>query len=142
MSLPIKIREVMHGDEAFIFSSWIKSYRDSIKELGILRPIRPDIYYSGQHIKIEEIIKRGATILIASEEEDPTQIYGWVCFEGMPPDAILHFVYVKANFRRMGLGSTLINEAIKGSPAFFTHDSIYADYFKGKLPLTYNPFLV
>lgn len=99
--LKVAIREPVIHDIPFILNSFLKS-------LGNQRPyntIDKNIFNASFHMLGERILKYNMT-LIACQEDDPTQIYGWIT--GEPVRRILYFVYVKNIFRQVGVGTNLM----------------------------------
>lgn len=112
--LNISIREWDKlGDSDLIYSTWIKSHKGS----GWGRSIPSPLYEIGQRGRIDRILEDPETIvLIACDTDTPELIYGWVV--GSPD--VLHYLYVKGNYRRNGIGSGLIEELL-GKPIQYTH---------------------
>lgn len=144
MELPIKIREYSSSDEAFVFHSWLKTYFDALIDMKMTNGIRSDVYYKGQHNRVAGLLKRGNT-LIACNSEDDDQIYGWLNFEDTEDDGvILHFVYVKQPFRKMGIAKRLIEIAkySKGE-VFYTHKTQFTKNLTNVVgKATFNPYLL
>lgn len=141
MELPVELREMISGDEAFIYNSWLKSYLDSIRELKIFKGLKNEVYYEGQHKKIEDLFHRCNTV-IACSQEDKDQIYGWACYEETAQDTIIHFIYVKGPFRRMGIGTYLYTQITNEKPVWYTHESMFISAVAKKFgKITFNPYL-
>ena len=99
MALPIDLRPCSDIDTPFIFSSWLRSYASSA--------YGGDNYYKRHHQVIEQLMARpGVRMLAATPKEDPQTIIGWSAQE----DSVLHYVYVKEAFRRMGVATLLVGE--------------------------------
>lgn len=58
--------------------------------------------------RIADWLFRQAEILVACSVDDPWLIYGFAIFERTGAALALHYVYVKATYRRGGLGSRLV----------------------------------
>ena len=102
--LPVLIRELRQGDYPLILDSWVNTVRfyspcyawvpqKLCKSLyramvGNLLDARPDLF----------------RVLV--NEEDQDQIFGWICGD----TRVTHFVYIKHDFRGMGLMHLLIGE--------------------------------
>ena len=104
---PIKIREMMADDRQLIYSSWIKSLRH-VHPYCILDR---NWFSAAQHALISCLMER-SDALIACDNDDDGQIYGYVVYE--PKKNIMHWVYVKQMFRNMHVGTRLAGEAFKG----------------------------
>ncbi len=100
-----QLRTPLPSDESFIYSSWLESYRDS----PAVRGVSNTSYYKAMHAIIEGALKNGA-VLIASSEEDPDLIYGYVSFT----IGAINYIYVKHAFRGFGVGKALEAAALTG----------------------------
>jgi len=123
--LPIEIRPIIDSDIAFIFSSWLRAYRNSYA----VRDITQNVYYSEQHKIVERCITKGST-LVLSALEDPATIYGYLNFEIVQGQFVLHFAYIKQDFRKLGLFKSLL-KATK-------HDFTGAGLYTHRVPKTFN----
>lgn len=132
MTLTIAKREATQADIPFIFSSWLNSYRNSIAS----RHITKTVYFEEHHKRIEVVAARSC-VIIAHDKDDPNQIFGWICVEpGNVP--IIHYVYVKHPYRKLGIARSLLAE-VPCDVYIFTHDSTAARTLKpGGV---YNPYL-
>ena len=113
--LPVVIRELRQTDYPLILDSWVNTVRfyspcyawvpqKLCKSLyramvGNLLEARPDLF----------------RVLV--NEEDQDQIFGWICGDAR----VTHFVYIKHDFRDMGLASLLIDIKRKGNGWVFSH---------------------
>lgn len=142
--LPITIRKFKAEDESFVYHSWLETYLDALSDMKVLNGLRSDVYYKGQHKRIEELLSR-CTTLIACNNEDIDQIYGWICFETLSSGQIFHFMYVKQPFRKNGIAKMLIEEARDKNEkeVFYTHKTPFTKeiikYFQRSV---FNPYLV
>jgi len=139
--LPISIRPYNKiGDEAFLFSTWMKSYSDSVR--GCPLPI----YHIGQRNRMIRLLNRHDTLVyIACDRETPELIYGYIVV-GMPN--CLHWIYVKSDYRNAGVGKQLLNLLNWQAPVFYTHkaNAIWIEQkIKGNSQydtLIYNPYIL
>jgi GNAT superfamily N-acetyltransferase len=97
-------------DLPFIMSSWLRSFKTS----HFAGPIPNDIYWDTYRLAAERILSRPAARLLVAvnpSERDPEhELYGWLAMEpGEPP--VVHYVYVKQAFRRMGVARSLLRAA-------------------------------
>lgn len=142
----IVIRDFTPDDEPFIFSSWLKSYWENS---DFTEHISKHVFFTWHHKVIERILKyETAIIKVAALQEEPTVVIGYLCLQRMPsvPDTqILHFCYVKAAFRKLGIAKALIKAAqVNPDTCVFTHrtDPIHW-WIQNMFPrLSYNPYLV
>ena len=96
---PITVRKAVDDDWNFIYSSWLKSNRGA----KFYSDVSNEVYFTYSHRVIERI-KDGANLTLIAEAEGV--IIGWAC--GYPWEGILHYVYTKQAFRRMGVAKELV----------------------------------
>lgn len=87
----------------FILDSWLKSYRTS-PWAGVVRNHR---YHEETRGTIEDLLGRGAKLTVASAP-DTGRVLGWVCHESKQDVLVIHYIYVKDPFRKLGVGKSLI----------------------------------
>ena len=137
MNKPISIRPGTADDASFIFSSWLKSYRQSY----FARTISNTIYFDQHHAVLRRLIKRCSTD-IACNPEDPSQIYGYIVHESVTGIPVVHYVYVKQTFRNMGIGKALLEKAKTFEEAgVYTHHTKMAEKLAAKHSVTHHPYL-
>ncbi|NIV38901.1 MAG: GNAT family N-acetyltransferase [Anaerolineae bacterium] len=91
--------------EAFLFNSWLESYRSS----DSARNVATDIYMGHHHRLIESLLEDSDNLTaVAVDLDDPDQYYGWAMGTHRGPALVLHYVYVKSSFRRFGLARLLV----------------------------------
>ncbi len=103
----------------FVFKSWIRSFVKSPWAGPYSRAVKVE---ATKNTIVDLLQQDDCHVVLACNPEDPNQLYGFVCFErGEQP--VLHYVYVKDFFRRMGVGSDLVAVARGGSPdqLLYTH---------------------
>lgn len=108
---PHGIRPGEPADYPFIYSSWMKEERDRHPHL------RTADYYARMTALVTTLLNR-AELRIAHAREDEAQIFGWACLEREA--SVLHYVYVKATFRGVGLGSALLADVLTQPHRFTT----------------------
>ena len=95
--------------------------REATLTRGVIpTPVPPSLSLYYHDIIIKKILTK-CTLLVACDPEDPDVIWGYVAFDQVDP--VLHFVYVKGAFRRMGIGTRLLSEAglILDEPVVVSH---------------------
>lgn len=135
----IKIRNATQDDVNFIFSTWQKTYRHSVKTAGI----PSEVYYSQQHVLIEGLMKT-ACIIIACDPKDQSQIYGYLCYDTIEGAPVVHFAYVKKAYRALGIAKLMLNNSTVDIklPFFITHHTAPISRISTeKYVLVYNPYL-
>ena len=96
------------NDETFLLDSWLNAYRASPWAGAVPNNKYFDVY--GDAIK--ELLTRGSKVLVACNPDNSSQILGWVCYElSARGDKVVHFVYVKDVFRKLGIANSLIGAA-------------------------------
>jgi hypothetical protein len=113
--LPIIIRPIRETDRALILDSWV----------GILLYKCPGFSWAPKGLTssvyrelITKLLDNRADLFrVVVSETDEDQIFGWVCGDAR----VTHFVWVKKEFRDMGLASTLIDIKRKGNGWVFSH---------------------
>lgn len=124
----VTIRPAKEADIPFIFSSWLKSYRES----EFSRPMRNDTYYQEYHALIDSVIKKGM-IFCAVNKTDDEQIFGWICANLASSPATCHYIYTKMPYRGLGIADLMMK--IIPTPYIFTH----LGRMKHDQGNTYNP---
>ena len=75
-------------------------------------------------------------VLVATPDNDNDLIVGYVIFD----KSILHFVYIKKDFRQMGFATELIKQSLVNE-TIVTHLSKFSHYLL-KAEYSYNPFKI
>jgi hypothetical protein len=139
--IPVAIRPAEAGDEGFLYRTWLEGHRVGSPAFGLR--IRKTAYFKLHHPLVERILSR-SRIWIACSYSDPDVIAGYIVAE---PPGVLHWVFIREGFKRMGLMRLLITAA--GLPSNlegveFSHDS--ADYYRhlrSRFPKAiFNPYRV
>lgn len=128
------LRSPNNSDVDFIYNSWLESYRKTENKMT------HTVYYD-RFKKILTTIFQKSLVIIACDQKDPTQIFGYIVYEPLDP-VILHYVYVKFMYRQHGIGKDLL-EAVrkKEEPVVCTFANHAFTKLKTKWRLTYNPWL-
>ena len=126
-------------DLIFIKDSWLKSYRTSVMAT-ICTPITlrnqgkmSAEYARGQQMLIEALLLRGSTFVY----KDGDFIIGWACAE---PPHILHYVYVKYNFRNGGVSRKLISHFDLAPRVLISHLSRDMDFKRLPKRFKFTPY--
>lgn len=134
----VRLRPATESDVNFIFKSWLRCYRHSFNTRGCENPV-----FFAQHHKLIEGLCKKASIVIACNHDDISQIYGFICSEMVDNLPVIHFVYVKEMFRRMGVAALLAENAgfKREAPVFYTHRTYSSEGLEKKFAMVYNPYL-
>lgn len=136
----VKYRNLKLNDINFIYSTWLKSYRQS----PWAESMSNDIFFSQHKVLIDSIIARPtASVIVICNPEDEEQVYGYLVSEANL--SILHFAYIKYNYRKLGMMKSLLGQlgcSTTPSVTFITHLPRRFDMLKTKFNLQYNPYLL
>lgn len=137
--LPIDIRDMIESDISFIFNTWLKSYRKSRITEGIENPI----YFNEHHKVIEDLLKR-CDVVVASASDDSSIVYGYMVFEIIEGQFVIHWAYVKNDFRELGIFNAMQEVAGRDKEILgcYTHRTFICEKLEQKLNLIYHPYLV
>jgi GNAT superfamily N-acetyltransferase len=135
--LPIEIRLYDKlGDEAFLYSTWLKSYRNSVR--GCPTPI----YNIGQRYRINKILAAPDTIIqVACHPETRELMFGYMVSGN---NNSLHYLYVKSQYRKAGIAKALLETFDKQLPIQYSHkanDICIERKLKNLPAFIYNPYL-
>jgi hypothetical protein len=139
---PFIVRQATPDDVSFVFSSWLKSFRDAATVKGV----PSGLYYPAQHAVIEGILQRQCcTALVACDPQDPSQIYGYVVAEYVGEGLVIHFTYTKFNMRNLGIAKALVTTLVVPTIKFvqFSHRTRAVDTLDSKLTaagFVFNPY--
>lgn len=123
--LPTAIRLAEPADLPFVFSCWVRAvqaarnraYRelptDTLRAVErFLRLADTNWVSAAQHALCERLLKR-SLVLIACNPGNTDQIYGFLVVE--PEVPVVHFLFVKKRFRRLGVAKDLMANAAPGA---------------------------
>ena len=85
----------------FVVDSWARSFRDS-PWAGCLSN---EHYQEAQRATINDLLARGVHVCVAIPQQGDRRVCAFVAYEA--PD-VIHYVYTKQKFRKMGLADALI----------------------------------
>jgi ribosomal protein S18 acetylase RimI-like enzyme len=120
-SLPVILRGPTSEDSNFLLNSWLREL-----EYNRFYPYRfiHTKTFNTQQTAILQTLIANSLVLIACNQEEFDQIYGYIIFEKLDPETILHFLYVKKTFRNNGIGKRLLEAAAPdfgAKPIVITH---------------------
>ncbi len=102
------VRDFIAADENFIFASWLRGlyYGNTW-----FREINKDIFMSNYHRALESCLQApSVTIKVACLKDDPEVILGYAV---LGANDTLHWVFVKSNWRGLGIAKALVPNNIK-----------------------------
>lgn len=113
-TLKFNIRDACGDDIPFIYATWLESYRyDSY--FG--KSHRNGVFFSDYRKVIDKLLN-DSKVIVACVQDEPGAILGYMVFE----PSVLHYVFVKGAFRRLGVATGLCRHAfVSDAPLTFTH---------------------
>lgn len=134
------LRQAEADDVPFICNSWVRSYYNDFAWLH-RDQVEQDAYFDGQRALVGHILERCGA-LIACNPEKPTQIFGYLVAE--KPDAqqvaIVHWLYVKQHFRRMGIAKQLLQTLGAPKAIYCSHWTPLCAGKRDQWGLVFHPF--
>jgi len=128
------LRAGLEGDRAYVLDAWIRGYRSS--DFGLRLP--PDVYYSrfGHSGLVEHLLDSG-DLTVACMHDSPDFILGFA----VSRPGLLHYVCVKQDFRRSGVGRTLLDSCCREEAIRTTHVTKDFQLLAGARPIEFvNPY--
>lgn len=125
----VLIRHALPGDIERVVREWLSSFRNS-RWAGVI----PNNLYKKVYAEtIRQLINRGARIDVACYEKKPELLLGFICYEHTPRDKILHYVFVRSDYRQNGIGKLLLSTAgfSPGQPYVYTFRTPDSSFFPG-----------
>lgn len=133
----IQIRVMKDEDLNFVISSWLKSYRYSTD----IQRVRDSEYYDTYQTLVKSMIKR-SDVYVACLREDEDVLVGYLAIERKDFD-IIHYVFVKDLWRKIGVAKYLLRAAEPRSGTKFTHWTSPIESISNKYEhFIFNPFLI
>jgi ribosomal protein S18 acetylase RimI-like enzyme len=136
-------RPAVPTDLALVLSSWLKCYRFYSNWSA---NITNDVFYREHHALLEWLLaKPSVEVLVCALAEDPNTVLGYLAIEEQHGQVrtVIHFVYVKAAFRGLGIARRLFQDArVNPTGCAYTHRTRANRWVDEKYPgLLYNPYL-
>lgn len=137
--LPVLMRPMADMDKAFVFNSWLKSFRNGT----FCNNVDNSIYYTNQHTVIDKLLEK-CTVSVCCNSEDPKIIYGYIVYEFIQGQFVLHYVYVKNIYRRLGLAKKLLYSTKHDFNVLgcYTHQTPVGNRNEEKFNLVYHPYIL
>lgn len=134
---PVTLRYSLPTDEPLIYSSWLKSYKQS----PVNKKIKAEQYYSHQKRVIERLLARSHVVCVVNPS-DPEQVYSFGVVEIEPERMVLHWVQTKYTFKHMGFARMIIEQGLAQVPSLRLYCShLPANDFFTHLQNKYNAIL-
>lgn len=116
---------------AFIFDSWARSFRKSPWAGCVVNTL----YDAVSRATSAAIVDRGARVLvavtaIAGQEDAFPEVRRVMGYSVSEPDSrVLHYLYVKDDFRRMGIGRALLEQTCPEGEWSYSHRTRTSERF-------------
>lgn len=133
---PVELRAPETQDLNFLLSSFLKSFRNSDES----RQMSNEVFFDTYKPLWFQVLQN-SLVVVASNPEDPSQIYGYAVYQSIGGVRVLHWVYVKFTFRHLGIAKRLF-EHVDSDPATPTICTFISHVFekkKKKYRLNYDP---
>lgn len=125
------------ADMKFVLDSWMASFRTSPWAGSVANNLYHDVYRAS----IQQLLDRGAKVMVVRNAVNRDMIIGWICFEltGSKGELVIHYAYTKPPYRKQGVYRSLVSTLLKHcgqSQYFYTFRTPVCRYLKG---CTYRP---
>lgn len=108
MSEHFKVRELKPDDFAFVFATWLQSYRVDGYDVKL---VKPEVFFHQHRRAIERVLSRPTTeALVAHMTGEPDVIFGYLILERVD-EFVVHYAFTKEAFRRAGIQKALMEHA-------------------------------
>lgn len=107
--IPITIRAAVEDDLHFIYNSFLLTTRDALPASLIPK----DIFFHNKPKEVDDILEVSNTI-IACQPDSEDIIYSYLIYSILNDNLIIHLVYTKAAFRKLGVAKRLIESIVPG----------------------------
>ena len=101
--LPFVLRDKTENDEALIYNSYLLSYKNNTDNRYV-----PNIIYYKHQAKILDYLLQNANTLVACFPEDPEEIMGWIIYENLTDNFMVHYIYIRGLHEGKGLATDII----------------------------------
>jgi len=109
----LKFRQAAESDMAFIYDSWLRSF----KHAHAAGPIPMEIYWDVYKKALDIIMARPGVLIIVAyhpglSPESKADIHGWSCIEKLDGETpVVHYIHVKKERRGSGIARMMLAEA-------------------------------
>lgn len=132
----MQLRQANPNDFNFVANSYLKSYRYSPETKHLISQIYYDMYKE----RLKNMLASGE-VTVACSDEDPDQILGYIIAGTVHGKPLVHYVYVKHVFRKMGVAKALLLAVVPGwgtRMVICTHTARRFTELREKYKLIYN----
>jgi len=133
--LKVEIRPANSFDDSIIMSSWLKgAYHlcPAFKDM-------PRSLFFGMHHPVCQMLLLTGDAICAVDVEDPTHVLGYLVYKNYRDFSVIHWVYIKQQFRRFGIAEELLRYAELNNIIFTSHETTDSQrFFNNKLLRTFH----
>lgn len=146
LPFPVSLRDAKEGDRNYIYGNWLDSYKADSRPGGWLATMRWPRYRTLQTDVIRRCLEAGtyvgdAATVVAHLPDDEDHLLGFATGSNVEGIPVLHYVQVRAERRRVGLGlalALLVRTKI-GGLAEYSHSTRAGVGLALRLNLNLNP---
>jgi hypothetical protein len=139
----IEFRDMCELDKPFIYSTWLKNYKSTSLHA---KKINDSVFFKNHHDLITRIMnKPGTVVTVAHAHRDPDNIYGYLAYETIEGKDVVHYVYVKGVYQRLGIAKALFSyEGIDPKDMVWTHETYPASSLRDSYRIdgVYDPYRI
>lgn len=139
--MQVDIRPMVENDRAFLANSWLQNFK---RESDWSRHLDVEMYFRSHRHLVHKLLAT-SDVWVACDPEDPTLILGFIVGYDSPEAAVIHYLYVREKFRRVGIGRQLFATLTRGQakPVVGTHWTASSRSIAREThPAVYNPYLL
>lgn len=103
----------------FLMDSWGSSYFKGVR--AHRRLTSEEFHAFHRPIRERFFAKPNACVIVACSPADEWFILGWIAVERISSGLILHYIYVRATGKKLGIASELVARALPSRPVFYAH---------------------
>lgn len=137
------VRAMLPAEASFVEDSWVRSFAKSAPNmLALVGELREDAYRAAQRVVAQRLIRRGA-VLVAHLPSVPDEACGYLVLELHGSMLVLHWLYVKQPYRKLGAARLLLGAALRleHRELAHTHESAVGRELAKKLRSRLRPYL-
>lgn len=88
----------------FIVQTWLRTHK---KHSHFFKDVPDSRFFLHRDLVVKALLVRAQVRVAALPDSDVT-ILGWICWETLSDETLLHYIYVKDAFRNSGVGRSLL----------------------------------
>lgn len=110
---PMREAPTKNPEDSEDFGYILKTLTQSLHKQPHLKAIPNTIFFPQETQILKSILRQGAQVLVASIKGYPDDLMGYLIYDKRFSDCnVLHWMFVKGSYRRMGLASLLLEAAL------------------------------